>query len=291
MKARLRAAALVSLALVLPGLPTAQKQPRTIFVNAVDAAGAPVLDLTTADFEVSEGGASRTVTRTVLANGPMRIIIMVDTGGSADRWQSGVKSGLTAFVDTIPPQHEIGVVTIGRQFRVRLAPTAERVKLKETVNGLGSDGGGNVLLDGVRETENRFMKKDAHWPVYLMVTTDATLGNSMLPEEVNKMIADMQARGTTVHAVALQNSGPSVTTEIAMMLAKNSGGSYTYLNTVSALAGALKQLGTTIAEDHQKMSTRYALEYMSEAAGPGTAISVAVRRAGVSRTISFRRPF
>jgi len=292
MKASHRVGVLVSLSLVLPALLTAQKQPRTIFVNAIDAAGAPVLDLTTADFEVSEGGAPRTVTRTALANGPMRIIIMVDTGGSADPWQSGVKSGLTAFVEAIPPQHEIGVVTIGRQFRVHLAPTLERVKLKDTVNRLGSDGGGNVLLDGLHEAETRFMKKEGvRWPVYLLLTTDAVLDNNLPSEEVNKMFADLQARGTTVHTLAMQNKGPSVTTEFAMTLSKNTGGSFNLLTTVNALAGRLKEVGTQIAEDHQKMSTRYQLEYVSETAGPGTAVSVAVRRAGVSRTISFRRPF
>ncbi len=292
MNAHFRFGALVFLSLLVPTLLSAQKVTRTILVNAVDGTGAPVLDLTTADFELTEAGAARTVTRATLANAPMRIIIMVDTTDGAERWQSGLKSGLTAFLEAIPQQHEIGVVTIGRQFRVHAQPMTDRVKLKDTVNKLGADGGGNVLLDALRETETRFMKKEGvRWPVYLILTTDAVLDNSMQTDEVNKMFADMLARATTVHTVAMQNSGPTVTTEITNTLSKNTGGSYNFLTTANALAGKLKEVGTQIAEDHKKMSTRYQLEYMSEATGPGAAISVSIRRGGVSRTISFKRPF
>ena len=292
MKPYLRLGALISLSLLVPTLLSAQKQPRTIFVNATDAAGAPVLDLTAADFDVNEAGAARTVTRATLANGPMRIIIMVDTGGGIDRWQSGIKTGLPAFLGAIPPQHEIGVVTIGGQFRVHLQPTTDRVKLKDAVTKLGPEGGGNKLLDGVSESESRFMKKEGvRWPVYLILTTDAVLDTSMRTEEVNKIFTDILTRGTTVHAVVMQNTGPSVTTEIAQTLTKNTGGSYNFLTTVNALAVKLKEVGTQIASDFQKMSTCYQLEYVSEATGAGTAVSVGIHRAGVSRTISFRRPF
>ena len=113
----------------------------------------------------------------------------------------------------------------------------------------------------------------------------------MQTEEVNKMFADLLTRGTTtVHAVGLQNAGPSVTTEIATTLSKNTGGSFTLLTTTGALQGKLKEIGMQVAEDHKKMSIRYQLEYVSEGAGTGTAVSVGIRRPGVQRTISFRRP-
>ena len=291
MKTVLRIGILVSLTLVIPALLSAQKIPRTIFVNATDAAGAPVLDLAQADFEVNEGGAARTVTKASLANGPMRIVLIVDTTAGADRWRSGVKTGLTAFVEAIPQPHEIAVVTIGAQFRVHAQPMTDRVKLKDTVNKLGSDGGGNVLLDGLRESESRFMKKEGvRWPVYVILTTDSALDTSMRTEDVNKMFDDILSRGTTVHAVVMQNSGPTVTTEIANNLTKNTGGSYEFLTTVNNLQGKLTELGSRIAQDHQKMSTRYQIEYVSEATA-GAAIAVGIRRPGVSKTVSFRRPF
>ena len=292
MSAYLRLGALVSLSILVPIVLSAQKQPRTIFVDAVDGAGKPVLDLTMADFEVNEAGAARTVSRAGLANGPMRIILMVDTTDGAERWQSGIKTGLTDLLEAIPQPHEIGVVTIGRQFRVHAQPMTDHVKLKDAVNKLGKDGGGNLLLDGLREAETRFMKKEGvRWPVYVILTTDAALDNNMQVEEVNKMFADMVARATTFHVVGLQNTGPTATTEIGQTLAKNSGGTYTMLTTTNALQTKLREIGTQIAEGHQKMSSRYQVEYVSEAVGPGAAVSVGISRPGVSRTVSFRRPF
>jgi hypothetical protein len=65
--------------------------PRHIFVNVVDKAGAPIPGLTAADFELTEGGTPRAVTR-VAFNTPMRILLLSTVAGASPRnWSTSVR--------------------------------------------------------------------------------------------------------------------------------------------------------------------------------------------------------
>src|SRR5688572_23809757 len=70
---------------------------RTIFVSALDSAGMPVLDLTPADFEVTESGAKREVTSATLGNAPMRIVLMVDSSTPVGPMVNTIKKALAVF--------------------------------------------------------------------------------------------------------------------------------------------------------------------------------------------------
>jgi len=74
-RSSLRLGSLVAFLIATPALLLAQRQTRMIYLNVVDQAGAPVLDLKTPDFEVREGTDKRTVTSAALSNGPMRIML------------------------------------------------------------------------------------------------------------------------------------------------------------------------------------------------------------------------
>lgn len=69
------------LVLVPLSLP-AQRTTKRVFVSAVDAGGAPVLDLAAADFEVTENGTTRPVTRAALGSAPLRVVLLVDSSTS-----------------------------------------------------------------------------------------------------------------------------------------------------------------------------------------------------------------
>jgi hypothetical protein len=71
------------LLLLVPLSLPAQRTTKRVFVSAVDAGGAPVLDLTAADFEVMENGTTRPVTRAALGSAPLRVVLLVD---SSTRW-------------------------------------------------------------------------------------------------------------------------------------------------------------------------------------------------------------
>jgi hypothetical protein len=77
----------------------AQKlQSRTLFIEAVDASGAPVTDLKPADLELTEGNAKRQIVRTELGTAPMRIAFLVDTGAQAEPLINTMRAGLNAFL-------------------------------------------------------------------------------------------------------------------------------------------------------------------------------------------------
>jgi hypothetical protein len=270
--------------LLVPALLTAQKPTkRVLFVDAVDAGGKAVTDLGPADFAVKVNGAPQPISLAALGNGPMRIIVLVDTSQAADKWQSSLREGLTQFVDAIGPQHEMALMTIGRQFRPRTQPNTDRAKLKNEINHLG--------LDGLLEADQRFQRKEeVRWPVYLILTTDSTMSNNIQDPEWRALLVDLVARGATIHAVGLQNTGPSITTEVAETLTKVTGGSYNYFSIGNALPEKLKAIAAQINADYQKMTTRYQVEYMS--AAPTTAtVNVSVVRGGITPVVSFRRPF
>src|SRR5216684_4492657 len=123
-----RLVSLVSLALLVPVLLTAQKQTKLIFVNVVDRTGSPVLDLTPADFDVSVGGVKQPVTRATLG-ARMRIVLLVDASAAMARQLTAFRGGLTAFLDGVPAEDEVAVITSAGQLGVRQAPTTDRTKL------------------------------------------------------------------------------------------------------------------------------------------------------------------
>jgi hypothetical protein len=184
MKSLCRYAVAAAIVLSLSALVSAQRASRTVFIKAVDASGAPVAGLTAADFEVREGDAKRTITYAGPASGPMRLILLIDNSEKAAPFQGQMRDALMAFVDAIPEPHEIGIITIGRQVRVRQAPIADRARLRDTVNKMSLDGGGILFFDALRDAESRFMKKDGvRWPAYVMFVTDGTESSTPIQGE------------------------------------------------------------------------------------------------------------
>ena len=154
----------------------AQKlQSRTIFVEAVDAAGAPIPDLKPADLELSEGGAKRQIVKTTLGNAPMRVAMLVDTGSEASDMMNVMRAGLNAFLAAYEGSDEMALVAIGRQPRVLLKPTTDKAKIKKAFDAIFQDGGATQLVDGIRDTYAQLMKQpEVSWPVFVVVAITPT---------------------------------------------------------------------------------------------------------------------
>ena len=71
---------------------------RTLFVSALTKDGAPVTDLTVADFEVKEGGRTQTLTSVKPAATPLRVHVIVSDAGTG-AFQAGVLSFSQALID------------------------------------------------------------------------------------------------------------------------------------------------------------------------------------------------
>ena len=79
---------------------------RSIFVEAVDSGGKPVLNLTAEDFQITENGAKRAVTRAALGSAPMRIVLLVDSSTAVGPMLNSFRTALNAFVDELPESEE-----------------------------------------------------------------------------------------------------------------------------------------------------------------------------------------
>jgi hypothetical protein len=266
-------------------------QTRHVFVHVVDERGAPVVDLTPADFQLTEGGVARVVTRAGPAKDPMRIALFLDTSDAAAPALTHLRAGALAFLDALPPEDEVLLVTTGRQARVRVPPTTDRAKLKKEAGGLFGDGAGTVLMDGLVDIDDRFFKKaDDRWPVFVIFTSDGTESSAGAREkEFNRWNLAIAARGVTVHAFVFKTGKGGETPEVvANNLTRNTGGRYDAMNTTNALPDKMKALAEQLALDHRKMEAWYELDFQTDAADLKP-IDVGVARSGVRLEISDRR--
>ena len=109
---------------------------RSIYVSAVDEAGAPVVNLTNADFRITEDGAQREVTRATLLNGPMRIVLLVDSSTPVGPMLNNFRTALNGFIDELPEEEEVAFVSWGGQIRVCRPPGPDRATVLGAVQEL-----------------------------------------------------------------------------------------------------------------------------------------------------------
>jgi VWFA-related protein len=283
--------ALVLGAAALPLHAAGKLQTRHVFVHVIDQHGAPVSDLTASDFQLTEGGVARVVTHAGPAKDPMRIALFLDTSDAAAPALTHMRAGAIAFLEALPPEDEVLIVTTGRQARVRVQPTTDRKKLEGAAAGLFTDGAGTVLMDGLMEIDDRFFKKaEDRWPVFVIFTSDGTESSAGAREkEFNTWNLAIGARGVTVHALVLKNNkGGGMPDVVAANLTRNTGGRYDVMNTTNALPDKMKTLAEQLALDHRKMTAWYQVDFQSDAT-EFKPIDVGVARSGVRLEISDRR--
>lgn len=141
------------------------------------------------------------------ALGPMRVALLVDTSEAAAPAISQLRTGVVAFIDALPPEHEIVLVSTGRRVQVRVQPTTDHKKLATAANGLLADGGPTPLADALLEVEDRFMKKADH-PVFVIVTGDGPDSSIRTDDRTfNGFLQDIRTKQIPAHAIVLKYQG------------------------------------------------------------------------------------
>lgn len=296
MRACLRASCLVACSLVVVAAAPSQKRTprvghmRRVFVRVADLSGAPILNLTSADFEVTEGGRLRTVLNTSLATTPMRVAIFVDTSDGTANAINQIRQGLNGFLAALPADAEVMFITTGRQVRVRLQPTIDRRKALEFAAGLFPDGGATPLRDAILEVDNRFFRKlEDRWPVFVIVTGDSSESSAPANETpFNKWLTDLPERGIAAHAFALKYRGGGFPDLVAQHVVQTAGGHFDFMNTANGLPDKLKTLGEQIANDAREMTHWYEVEFETNSDGAPT-VEIGVTRPSVGIRVAYRR--
>jgi hypothetical protein len=296
MGACLRAACLMAFSLLVWAAAPSQKRAATVghsrhvFVSVTDTAGAPILDLTPADFEITESARKRPILNSGLAKSPMRVAIFVDTSDGTSNAINQIRSGLTAFLEALPPDAEVMFVSTGRQVRVRLQPTTDRKKAQDLAKGLFSDGGATPLRDAILETDDRFFRKARdRWPVFVILTGDSAESSAPANETLfNTWLNDLPVRGISAHGFALKYRGGGVPDLVAQHVVQTAGGRFDFMNTANALPDKLKVLGEQLASDAKELSRWYEVEFETNTDG-SSPVEVGVARPGVGIRVSYRR--
>lgn len=277
----------------LPLLVSAQSVPKRIFVSALDTGGRPVADLTAADFQISEDGVKRTVTRVTSGSEPLRIVLMVDSSTPTTPMMNNFRIALNAFVDMLPPEHQISFITTGGQIRVRTQPSADRDQLKAEIARFASEGGANAFLETMIESDTRFLKPaPTQWPVFVIVTTDN--GDTRREPDVeryNRFMNDFLNRGGAAHAVVIAGKQTGPVTDLAQNLVENTGGLYATIVVDSGLPERLKNIAERLSDDHHAMADRYEVEFTGNGQLLQPTIIVNTSRDGIRLQMSPRRPF
>jgi hypothetical protein len=261
---------------------SAQRITRRIFVVA-STAGAPVLDLTAADFQIVENGTKREVTRAALGKGPMRIVLLVDSSAAVSQMLNPFRAGLNTFFDTLPPEHEVVFITCGGQTRIRAQPTTDRTVLKTAADRFSADGGANAFIDTLLESDRRFLKPLPQWPVFVILTTDN--GDARVNARINEYNTFLQSfldRGGSAHGIVIKGPKSAQIAEMADNLIQNTGGIQNVVNQASAVEAQLKAIAERLASDHAKMATVYEIDYPSDGKIKEPVIEITTGRVNVS---------
>lgn len=134
-------------------------------------------------------------------------VLVVDTSGSlASDGIEAVKAAATQFLQTVPPQVEVGLVTFGNPPVVVVAPpTADRQLLQGAVDSLVSEGN-TALYDAVVEGVELLPGEGTERIVLLTDGEDDSLnGGPGTDNTVEEAIAAVDLSGATLTAVAFRN--------------------------------------------------------------------------------------
>ena len=262
----------------LVAAPSAHAQSRgLLFAGITDSSGEPVPNLTAESFQIQEDGETMTVVSVDPGTTPMKIAVLVDNSDAIGTGISALRNGMTAFLDTLPPQHEVAMYSIAGNIQPIVDFTTDRDELRDGADGLFNRGGGAKMIEGVKEAWERRFDGEEAWPVILMVITDGPEGSGNLsPDRFNVFVQELVSKSAMVHTVMLETRGGGVQSQISRILTQNTGGFYQTINSATALVDALTEVATKMGEHFDEMPSRYRIAYERPGDTPGAQIGAGV---------------
>ena len=132
---------------------------------------------------------------------------------------------------------------------------------------------------------------EVSWPVFVIVSTASNDGTQMQPQELNRFMEEMRMKGVTIHGIFVQMNNMGSAMEYGRIMTKSTGGSFDTITAPGGLPDKLKALAPRIHADHQKMASRYVVEFMGDPKMGGQ-IEITALRSGIKiGKMSNTRPF
>ncbi len=134
-----------------------------LYVNVTRGSGAPVLNLTAADFEILDDGEPQTVATFARGDLALSAALLLDASASmeGDRLRTAV-DGARAFLSRVLPQDELSLTLFSDELLLRTPFSNDAAALLAPVSGVAARGGSAIndhLYLALKELEGRLGRK------------------------------------------------------------------------------------------------------------------------------------
>ena len=185
---------------------------------------------------------------TVRAADPLRVVLLVDSSANMATMLTEFRAGLRSFIQNIPDDVEVALISTGGQLRVRLAPTSDKVRMQEAASKFASDGGANSLLDTLLESDKRFLKSAGdRRPLFVVLTTDQPLLGEPPVYAYNAFVKDFLLRRGRAHGIVIRQTNSGLISQVVENLTSNTDGIFQVMVVSNSLASRMKEIAEQVA--------------------------------------------
>jgi VWFA-related protein len=291
-KFAVRASALASMTALLlvtagtsTGARAVQATARKLYVSVLDKAGAPVKDMTAADFEVKENGKVQTITVQPASN-PLRVALIVSDGA-----MGGYQNASAVLINKFLRSGEIRVVEVGEQPNMATDFTSDSAKLTAAVQTLtrrSANRRNGQVLEAVAATA-KDIAAEGKRPVIIVMRVGGEASSTMRASNLREALRKAGAKlyvvtpaGATGMGGTMGNAGNAGSEstqnfiEMSQLIedgARESGGrhdQYTAANLVKTMESLADEILST-----------YEISYTLAEGKPSDKVSVATKRKDV----------
>jgi hypothetical protein len=284
--------------------PVNAQQQGQLYISVLDSAGNPVTDLEPPDVTVSVDDVDCRIVGLEPVSKPMKVTLMVDNGMAVSAALSNLRSAVRGFIEAIPDDVEMELLTIAPQPRWLEKFTKDRTKLLKAVDLLSPDSGAGLFFDALVEAGKRVEKdkkdkkeKNDYLPVFVMLASDVGRNSSAMDRDYQNLQKNVLQHGITVHFIVLNSGGERVgsvagalQTEVGLAVTKLSGGRYEAIAAPTRLITLLPELAHQIAQSNVRQMHQYRITYErpGKDSKPGQRIAAGLRglRIGVQPQLS-----
>jgi hypothetical protein len=275
--------------LVLSGFASlAAQSPFQFVVSATDASGKLVTELKAEDVLMAENGAPVPVVKVEPYSMPLKVTVAVDNGGDTIDALGHIRSGLKGFVEALPSDVEMTLISTSPQPRTVVRPTTDRAQLLRGVNGFAPEQGQRPrFTDALVEYAERLQKEEKdlkagklqlYAPVLVMVSTAAVEQSSYQPKEVQKALDTLVSRRARVLVVItttkvgdanqIQDIDRNVQAMIGRPAAKLTNGKFETLAASTRLTTLLPEWGAFLGSLHTRQTSQFRVTVNRAVSGP-----------------------
>lgn len=282
-------AALAVLAAVNTAAQTGGASPtRTFYASVTDKSGRPVVDMTSQEFEVKEGGKVQEATAR-LATNPLRVALIVSDLGTG-----GFQAGALRFCDVLLGQAEISITSLIVQPELVAPYSNDPAVIRRGLQQLGRRGAiaaeGAQLIETIFET-SKSIRREGTRPAIVVMRGGSEAAPVIRFDHVRDAL---RKSGAVMYVVSV---GKTDTVVGAGGMASDMMTTLSILGDGSRESGGrqIQALGTRMAPTMQQIATELANQYeitytLPAGARPSDSISVSTRRRNVTLHAPTRIP-